>query len=65
MSKCIVLYNKETRRYKVIKDGVDSMPCASIREAKLSWKILKQLHKAVFTIDNNVLVMNVELKGAR
>ena len=52
MSKCIVLYNKDTKLYKVIKDGVDSMPCASIREAKLSWKILKQLHKTVFTIDN-------------
>ena len=39
------------------------MPCASIREAKESWKILKALHGAVFTVEKGNLIMNVDLKG--
>lgn len=63
MSKCKVIYNKDTRLYKVIKEDISSMPCTSIREAKESWKILKALHGATFAVKDGELIMNVNLKG--
>lgn len=60
MSKCKVIYNKDTRLYQVTKEDISSMPCASIREAKESWKILKALHGAVFTVEKGNLIMNVK-----
>ena len=63
MSKCKTVYNKNTRLYQVIGEGVNSMPCPSIREAKESFKIIKALNNAVFTVKDGELIMNVDLKG--
>lgn len=63
MSKCKTVYNKNTRLYQVIGEGASSMPCASIREAKESLKIIKALNRAVFAVKDSELIMNVDLKG--
>ena len=63
MSRYTIVYNKDTRLYQATREDISSKPCPSIREAKESWKILKALHGAVFTIKDGELIMNVYLKG--
>ena len=63
MSKCKTFYDKNTRLYQVIGEGASSIQCASIREAKESWKIIKALNNAIFSVKDGELIMNVDLKG--
>ena len=63
MSRYKTTYNKTTKLYRVIGEGVSSMPCPSIREAKESWKIIKALNVAVFSVKDGELIMNIDLKG--
>lgn len=64
MSKSSVVYNKDTRKYKIVGKGFESMHCNSIREARWSYKFLKRLHQAHYTVDKDgALCITLDLKG--
>ena len=40
-------YNKLTKEYTVTRDGFSSAPFRSLRDCKLSWKLLKNMKWSV------------------
>ena len=50
MSKYIYKYDKSTHQYKVIRDGIDTPWFKSLRDCKLSWKLLWGLHHAKYIL---------------
>ena len=47
MTKYIYKYDKNTHQYKVIRYDIDTPWFKSLRDCKLSWKLLYGLHHAV------------------
>ena len=43
MSKYIYIYDKLSKEYRVVRDGVSSAPFKHLKDCKLSWKLMKAL----------------------
>ena len=46
MSKYTYIYDKLTKEYRVVRDGMSSASFKHLRDCKLSWKFMRVLVKA-------------------
>ena len=53
MPKYIYKYDKSTHQYKVIRDSIETPWFKSLRDCKLSWKLLWGLHHAEFVVERS------------
>ena len=51
MSKFQYIYNKSTKEWTVVRDGVSSAPFKHLRDCKYSWKFMKALVRASKNIE--------------
>ena len=53
------LYDKSTRMYKVIRNGIDTPWFSSLRACKQSWKFICRLHNAKYYVEDGCLKMEI------
>lgn len=46
MSKYVYIYNKSTKEWTIVRDGISSAPFRHLRDCKISWRFMKALVKA-------------------
>lgn len=51
MSKYVYIYDKLTKEYRVVRDGVSSASFKHLRDCKLSWKFTMALIEAAKRIE--------------
>ena len=46
MNKYVYIYNKLTKEWTIVRDGISSAPFRHLRDCKISWRFMKALVKA-------------------
>lgn len=53
MSKYVYIYDKLTKEYRVVRDGISSASFKHLRDCKFSWKLMKHLVNSKIEVVKN------------